>query len=419
MVACGLIHEDETHDRTTSQHLSELSPASVPLSGRIVVNHDEWTLSDVGFSQTGNAAAFARNIAQWFTGGRPGRFLAYSPNFGLQGSALATTLRNAGHTWTATINVPFTLGTLRQYDAVFLGGYQADTTVLTQYVREGGNVYLMAGTGWGGSAFEAAQWNPFLEAFGMRFAPVYNQIGGVMGGMTVHPVLSGVPSLFYDNGNSIVRLDSSDPHTAIIHAYSNQGLLAVFDGCPGASDCRQPPAECLELRLSSHNLFLLEDSNQGHDVQGKVAAGGNIALTDFSVGAGVPDGDTAQVLVAGGGLNLSRGGVWGDAWYGGSYTTDPSVVFPRGTASQGTPIDFAARFTQLRNLSAQLASLPANGTTTLEPWGGVMLQGAAPDVNVFQVNASAFTGATLLSISAPAGSLSATEAGTAASMPAR
>ncbi len=166
-----------------------------------------------------------------------------------------------------------------------------------------------------------------------------------------------------------------------------------------------PLLACIQIRLSGHNLFLLEDYSQGHDVQGKVAAGGNITLTDFAVGAGVPDSNTAQVLVAGGHLTLSRGGVWGDAWYGGDYTTDPSVVFPRGTAAHGTPIDFAARFAELRGLSSRLAGLAVNGMTTVEPWGGVMLRGTAPDVNVFQVNANSFTGAKLLSIDAPAGSL--------------
>ena len=81
------------------------------------------------------------------------------------------------------------------------------------------------------------------------------------------------------------------------------------------------------------------------------------------------------------------------------------MVFPRGTAAQGTPIDFASRFEQLRALSTQLAARPANGTTTLEPWGGIMLRGTDPQLNVFQVPASAFTGAALLSLDAPAGSL--------------
>lgn len=161
---------------------------------------------------------------------------------------------------------------------------------------------------------------------------------------------------------------------------------------------------CIEVDLGGYNLFLLEDYSGGHDVMGKVAAGGDIHLTDFAVGAGL-SGDISNTLVAGGNLALSRGGVWGDARYAGSYSADQTVVFPRGSAAQGTPIDFAERGAKLRQLSAQLAGLTVNGTTVRENWGGLFLRGTAPDTNVFEVNASAITGAKLLSIEAPANSL--------------
>jgi choice-of-anchor A domain-containing protein len=161
---------------------------------------------------------------------------------------------------------------------------------------------------------------------------------------------------------------------------------------------------CLNIRLNDYNLFLLGDYNGGHDVVGKVAAGGNITLSDFSVGHGLPDSDISNTLVAGGNLSLNRGNVLGDARYGGSYSATPSVVYPRGNAAQGQPIDFAARFAQLRSQSAQLAALPINGTTQREVWGGVMMSGTSTNVNVFDVNASAFNGAVLWSIDAPAGS---------------
>ncbi|MDC0708120.1 choice-of-anchor A family protein [Stigmatella sp. ncwal1] len=164
-------------------------------------------------------------------------------------------------------------------------------------------------------------------------------------------------------------------------------------------------SRCAEVRLNDANLFLLEDYTGGHDVQGKVAAGGNIDMTDFAVGAGLPDTQTSNTLVAGGNLTLSRGGVWGDAWYGGNYSADTAVVYSRGAVTQGTPIYFAARFGELRRLSSQLAALTANGTTTREPWGGIMLHGTDLDVNVFDVSASAFNGAALWSIDAPADSL--------------
>jgi choice-of-anchor A domain-containing protein len=162
---------------------------------------------------------------------------------------------------------------------------------------------------------------------------------------------------------------------------------------------------CIEVRLNDYNLFVLENYLLGTDVEGKVAAGGNITMNHFSVGHRLPDSDIATTLVAGGNLTLTNGGVWGNAWYGGSYSAGSSVIYPRGTVALGSPIDFAVRGTELRNLSTQLAGLTANGTTTLESWGGIMLRGADPEENVFQVPASAFTGAKLLHIEAPAGSL--------------
>ncbi|MBZ4417972.1 choice-of-anchor A family protein [Myxococcus sp. RHSTA-1-4] len=164
-------------------------------------------------------------------------------------------------------------------------------------------------------------------------------------------------------------------------------------------------AQCLEVRLGEYNLFVLEDYLQGNEVRGKVAAGRNISLENFSVGAMLAEGDTSNVLVAGGNLYLHNGSVWGDTRYGGALTTGTNVTYPRGTVARGTPISFASRASSLQTLSSELAVLPANGTTTLESWGGITLKGTDPKVNVFNVNASAFTGAVLLSIEAPADSL--------------
>ncbi|WP_225413828.1 choice-of-anchor A family protein [Stigmatella hybrida] len=172
----------------------------------------------------------------------------------------------------------------------------------------------------------------------------------------------------------------------------------------GIDDCA-PQADCIEVRLGEYNLFLTGDYTAGTDVEGRVAAGGNVSMENFSVGWRLPDGQSAQALVAGGNLSLSNGGVWGDAWHGGSYTPGAGVTFVRGTVSQGNPIDFTARGAALRNLSLRLAALEVNAATVLEPWGGILLRGTAPDVNVFEVPASAFAGAKFLSIDAPAGAL--------------
>ncbi len=159
------------------------------------------------------------------------------------------------------------------------------------------------------------------------------------------------------------------------------------------------------IHLNDYNLFLLEDYSGGHDVGGKVAAGGNISMTGFSVGAALYETDIAQTLVAGGNLTLSQGGIWGDTFYGGTYSSDSSVIQYRGTVTKSAPINFVSRFVELRNLSSQLAGMTAHGTTTVDSWGVITLSGTDPSLNVFNVNASSFAGIKTLAINAPANSM--------------
>ncbi|WP_217911081.1 choice-of-anchor A family protein [Myxococcus sp. AM011] len=166
-----------------------------------------------------------------------------------------------------------------------------------------------------------------------------------------------------------------------------------------------PVANCLQVRLNDYNLFVLEDYKQGIDVGGRIAAGGSIFLKDFRVGWKLPDTDTDNILVAGINLNLNNGTVWGDARYGGQLIPQGTLSIQRGSASRGTPVDFAARGAALRTLSTRLAALPVQGTTTVESWGGILLRGTHPKVNVFWVEAESFTNATLLSVEAPVNSL--------------
>jgi choice-of-anchor A domain-containing protein len=166
-----------------------------------------------------------------------------------------------------------------------------------------------------------------------------------------------------------------------------------------------PCNTCIDISLNDYNLFLLGDYTGGHDVVGKVAAGGNITMDNFAVGSGLDASDTDNVLVAGGNLTLSNGGVYGDAHYGGSYSANQTVTFPRGSASQGTPIDFAARGAQLLQLSQDLANQPLNGTYTRTNWGGLYVHGTDSSLNVVSFDASDFNGAVLFNIDAPAGSM--------------
>ena len=201
-------------------------------AGNIIVNGDEYPLSDPGFTNAGsaNAAAFALNAAAFLTGGK-GSILIYSNSLGVAGSSLQSTLTQAGYSVTEdpTGSTPFTLAALSAYQAVFLGGnpFSANTAVLQQYVQAGGGVYIAAGTGavaYPSAAAEAAQWNPFLSLYGLSLASQYNGITGTMATSDQPPVLTGVSQLYFNNGNSV---SASGPFAQVITSSNGQGLIGT------------------------------------------------------------------------------------------------------------------------------------------------------------------------------------------------
>lgn len=208
---------------------------------KIFVNNDEWTLSDTGFAEAPETGRFVANVTEWFTGGETGRFLAWSTNFGVTGGMLAATMDDLGHEWTVSTAVPFTAASLEPYDAVFVGGDEVDTDALIAYVLDGGNVYIMAGTGWAGAAAEAAQWNAFMTFFGLQFAPSYNGIGGVRSTANAdHVVFDGVPALYSDNGNTIHQTSPTHPDTELVDLLPGGGaLFAVYDAAIDGNDGQQ------------------------------------------------------------------------------------------------------------------------------------------------------------------------------------
>jgi hypothetical protein len=98
-----------------------VSISNAHAQGKIVVANDEWILSDSGTGAPNDPGVFALNVANFFSGST-GSFLAYSGNFGLVGNSLANTMTGAGYGWTVSTAAPFTLATLQNYNAVFLGG---------------------------------------------------------------------------------------------------------------------------------------------------------------------------------------------------------------------------------------------------------------------------------------------------------
>ena len=204
-----------------------LVASQATVASTIVVSHDEWTLSNSGFTSSPGTATFVANLVSEFGP----TIHAYSTSFGFTGSALANAMANAGATYTVGTGIAFDLPTLSAYDAILLGGayLNADQLdVLASYVGAGGNVYLAGGTGAGGAAAEAAAWNPFLAAYGLSFASSYN---GVSGNIAVSGdrLFAGVDSLFQDNGNTISG-------AAVVCCGSRGGLFAVV-----RTDDMQPP----------------------------------------------------------------------------------------------------------------------------------------------------------------------------------
>jgi hypothetical protein len=204
--------------------------SSALANGRIVVTHDEWTLSNQGFTNAPSAAQFARNVANWFTGGAPGHFLVRSGNFGLTGTSLSSTMTAAGHTWTISVGASDALSNLQQYDAVFVCGTVPNLANLTAYVQGGGCVYLAAGT----ASSDANTWDAFVHAFGLDLGAL-NNLGGTFAIASSHPLFQGVTSLYHNNGNDLTDLEPANPANQVLVSSGAHGLYAVYDGGLAAS----------------------------------------------------------------------------------------------------------------------------------------------------------------------------------------
>ncbi|MBN1208553.1 MAG: choice-of-anchor A family protein [Myxococcaceae bacterium] len=224
--------------------------------------------------------------------------------------------------------------------------------------------------------------------------------GATTGDATVEGAVANLPVITHLGTTTITYFATDN----VLNTEYSQTLYITITQGPGPIP-DPPPAPCAQISLSDYNVFVLGDYSGGGDVQGKVAAGGNIDMQYFSVGAILQASDINDVLVAGGDLNIRYGGVFGNASYGGTTTADRTVTFYRGALGQGTPIDFAAVGVALKKLSANLNARAANGVVRLETWGGLFLEGTHPKLNVFQVDASAFTTTKYLSINAPAQSV--------------
>lgn len=154
-----------------------------------------------------------------------------------------------------------------------------------------------------------------------------------------------------------------------------------------------------------YNVFTLGDfTSSNADTQGRLAAGGDVALTNYSIGASLPSTTTGDTLVVGGTLNYHSGAVArGNAVSHGAGTLE-NVTFAAGNGyRQGAMLNFAAAGNRLRADATAYAALPVNGATTFA-YNQLTLTGTDARLNVFAVSGADLSAANSLTVNAPAGS---------------
>ena len=203
--------------------------AQAATAGSVIMNHDEWTLSETGFAAApASTTAFAQNLAAAMNGdGGACSLLVYSTSFGLDGASLKATLAGAGCSVTYDTGV-FDAGTLSAYDGVLLGAhpYSYNAAVLTSYVNSGHSVYIAGGTG---TQDEDSLWDSFSHAFGLDFGPSYNGIEGLIPIFSGSPLFAGVTELYFNNGNS-VSVYGGNPDARILLNLGDAGLFGMYGG---------------------------------------------------------------------------------------------------------------------------------------------------------------------------------------------
>ena len=229
--------------------------AQAASAGVVILNHDEWTLTDYGFAQApASTTAFAQNLAaQLNSNGGPCNLLVYSDNFGLTGSSLNTAFAGAGCSVTYSTGA-FNSSTLSGYDGVLLGSFQYsyNASVLASYVNAGGNVYIAGGTG---TPNEDTIWDSFTHPFGLDFGPSYDGIAGLIPISSSNPLFAGVTELYFNNGNS-VSLDGDNPGAQIVVSLGDNGLFGEYDTPPQRANAEAVP-EPATLTLLGAGLFAI------------------------------------------------------------------------------------------------------------------------------------------------------------------
>jgi choice-of-anchor A domain-containing protein len=151
---------------------------------------------------------------------------------------------------------------------------------------------------------------------------------------------------------------------------------------------------------ANYNAFIHNDfSATSSDVEGRVAVGGNMSMSSYSVNIKngsqlYANADNTPALVVGGNLSFSSGRIAGDVNVAGNYTPTGTGTITNGTLSTGgiPVIDFDAEFDKLINQSTFLASLSENSTAESKYSSQYLVgsgsNGLANDLHIFSLDAA-------------------------------
>lgn len=167
-----------------------------------------------------------------------------------------------------------------------------------------------------------------------------------------------------------------------------------------------------------YNLFLSGDLTSNSDTQGRIAAGGNITLNNYSVGLLSASSDYS--LVAGGNVNFQSGSIHNGGTYSsgnthlnhhsvaGNVTSQGNVSFGSGGGSvsgsissnslAASPANFASSFSYLNNASNTLGGMANTGAVFVNSGAGyanITLTGSSA-LNVFSIDSALLASATSL-----------------------
>lgn len=148
------------------------------------------------------------------------------------------------------------------------------------------------------------------------------------------------------------------------------------------------------------NLFAINDIvAAANDVQGAVAAGGNMTVNNYGINSTNTAGYAGNALVVGGNLNISNSYIGqGNAYVGGT-TSASGLGFAGSFISGAAPFSFANAANSLYQLSATLAGLSTNGIAAFNPWGGALFTGdGTMNTQVFNVSGSQLLSLNALSL---------------------